>query len=71
MTIPNPPEPKLTPTERDILVLSSKGCYAPEVAQRLGMCLGTVNDHLKSIYRKLDVHSKVEAAVWAVKAGLV
>jgi two-component system nitrate/nitrite response regulator NarL len=71
MTIPNPLPPHLTPRERDVLVLSSKGCRVGEVATRLGMSSGTVQVRLKSIYKKLDVHSKVEAAVWAAKEGWV
>ena len=41
-----------------------------ETARLLGMGLGTVQTHVKAIYRKLDVSSKAEAAALAVRAGL-
>lgn len=71
MTIPNPPVPSLTPREKDVLVLSSKGYRIAEVAVHLGMRPYTVTTRLKSIYKKLDVHTKVEAAVWAAHEGWV
>lgn len=61
----------LTAREREVLVLSSKGLTLKEVASCLRVACGTINDHRKNIYRKLDVNSAVEAAVIAAKAGLV
>jgi DNA-binding CsgD family transcriptional regulator len=42
-----------------------------EIATLLGIRWFTVNDHIKSIYRKLDVSSRAEAAVLATRLGLV
>lgn len=61
----------LTPRETEALVLYSKGFTIVEVAGRMGIKHYTANDHLKQIYKKLDVDSRAEAAVIAAKAGLV
>ncbi|KAF1686322.1 DNA-binding response regulator [Pseudoxanthomonas broegbernensis] len=62
---------KLTAREREVLVLVSKGCRLPELAEKLRISRHTVSDHLKSIYRKLNVNSRAEAALEAARLGLV
>jgi DNA-binding CsgD family transcriptional regulator len=57
--------------EREVLVLVGKGMKGAEIGLLLGMSLWTVRDHEKHIYRKLGVSGRVEAAVWASKAGLL
>ena len=54
---------RLTPRERDILNLLSKGCLDKEIAESLRISLWTVHGHLKNIYEKLGVHTRTEAAV--------
>lgn len=61
----------LTPREREVLVLLSKGCRLPELAERLEISRHTVSDHLKNIYRKLNINSRAEAALEAARLGLV
>ena len=61
----------LTAREREVLVLLSKGCRLPELAERLQISRHTVSDHLKNIYRKLNVNSRAEAALEAARLGLV
>jgi len=61
----------LTAREREVLVLVSKGCRLPELAERLQISRHTVSDHLKNIYRKLNINSRAEAALEAVRLGLV
>jgi DNA-binding CsgD family transcriptional regulator len=61
----------LTEREREVLVLVGKGMKGAEIGLLLGMSLWTVRDHEKHIYRKLGVSGRVEAAVWASKAGLL
>ena len=51
----------LTPREEEILPLLSKGFVSKEIAARLGVSYETVRDHLKHIYDKLHVHSRLEA----------
>ena len=61
----------LTPREREVLVLVSKGCRLPELSEKLEISRHTVSDHLKSIYRKLNVNSRAEATLEAARMGLV
>lgn len=70
---PDPAEEgeKLSPRERDILILIAKGFRLREVAERLGVTRNTAAGYLKSVYRKLDVNSRAEAALEAVRRGLV
>lgn len=60
----------LTPRELQILHHLSEGQSNKVIARNLGISDGTVKLHVKSILRKLDVHSRVEAAVMAVEKGL-
>lgn len=64
-------DPGLTPRERDVLVLVAKGCRLPELATQLGISRHTASDHVKSIYRKLKIGSRAEAALEAARLGLV
>ena len=67
-----PPEwERLTPRENEVLTYLSKGFTIKEIANLMGIKWFTVNDHIKSIYKKLDVSSRAEAAVLATKHGLV
>ncbi len=60
----------LTPRETEILGLLAEGQSNKVIARNLGISDGTVKLHVKAILRKLDVHSRVEAAVLAVEHGL-
>ena len=69
---PRPPEhDRLTPRESEVLTYLSKGFTIKEIANLMGIKWFTVNDHIKSIYKKLNVSSRAEAAVLASKQGLV
>jgi two-component system nitrate/nitrite response regulator NarL len=61
----------LTPRENEVLTFLSKGFTIKEIANLMGIKWFTVNDHIKSIYKKLNVSSRAEAAVLASKQGLV
>ena len=50
----------LTPREREIVSALSTGQRVGAIAGRLGVSEHTVRNHLKAVYRKLDVHSQVE-----------
>ncbi len=71
---PLEPEPSpldnLTPREREILSLLAEGQSNKVIARNLGISDGTVKLHVKAILRKLNIHSRVEAAVIAVEQGL-
>ena len=60
----------LTPRESEILELLAEGQSNKLIAKNLGISDGTVKLHVKSILRKLEIHSRVEAAVIAVEHGL-
>ncbi|AHF03730.1 LuxR family transcriptional regulator [Marichromatium purpuratum 984] len=62
--------PELTPREQEILCHLAEGQSNKAIARRLGISDGTVKLHVKAILRKLEVHSRVEAAVIAVERGL-
>ena len=60
----------LTPREREILILLAEGLSNRGIGNNLGISEGTVKVHVKAILRKLDVASRVVAAVLAVEHGL-
>jgi DNA-binding NarL/FixJ family response regulator len=62
---------ELTKREREVLQLVVEGKTNQEIALALGISDKTVEKHLEGVYSKLGVASRVEAAVHAVRAGLV
>ncbi len=60
----------LTPREYEILCLLAEGLSNKVIAKNLGISDGTVKLHVKSILRKLNIHSRVEAAVMAVERNI-
>lgn len=52
---------RLSPREEDILRLLAKGHRSKEIADELGIGVGTVNTHVRHIYEKLHVRSRAEA----------
>jgi LuxR family maltose regulon positive regulatory protein len=61
----------LSARERELLHLLAAGLSTPEIATQLFLTTGTVRNHLKSIYRKLAVHSRLQAVERARALGLV
>lgn len=61
----------LTPRERDILALLAEGDSSKQIATRLGLTPGTVRAYLHTIYEKLGVENRTQAAVrfLAARAG--
>ncbi|MCG8428989.1 MAG: two-component system response regulator NarL [Chromatiales bacterium] len=57
----------LTDRESEILKLISEGLSNKLIARELDISEGTVKVHVKHLLRKLNLHSRVEAAVWALK----
>ena len=73
-TTPAPPEadaPRLTEREGEVLTLIVKGFSYAESARLMGVQESTVTSHIRSIYRKLEVHSRGEAVYEALQLGLV
>lgn len=63
----DPEEAGLTDQERRILDLIAEGKSNKLIARDLGIAEGTVKVHVKHLLRKLNLRSRVEAAVWAVE----
>jgi len=61
----------LTDREKEILLCLVKGMSYKMVADACFISIETVNVHIKNIYRKLQVHSKSEAVVKAIKGRIV
>ncbi|MDP2339328.1 MAG: response regulator transcription factor [Deltaproteobacteria bacterium] len=61
----------LTQREREVLVLLAEGHVYGSIADALGIGTGTVQSHIKNLYRKLEVSSKAEAVSVAMRAGLL
>jgi DNA-binding NarL/FixJ family response regulator len=55
------PSSILTPRENDILQLLAQGLLYKEIAVRLSISIGTVRQHIHSIYEKLHVQNRTEA----------
>jgi two-component system nitrate/nitrite response regulator NarL len=67
---PRSPIEELTSRERDVLALVASGLSNAEIGGRLGLTEKTVKGYMTSILGKLQVASRVEAALLAYKAGL-
>nr|WP_269328908.1 response regulator transcription factor [Kineosporia babensis] len=61
----------LTQREREVLVLLADGLSNREIGERLYLSAGTVKDHVSAILTKLDVASRIQAALTAERAGLL
>lgn len=61
------PFSELTPRESEILELMAEGQGNKLIARNLGISDGTVKLHVKAVLRKLNVHSRVEAAVMYIE----
>ncbi|XKH60485.1 two-component system response regulator NarL [Halomonas sediminis] len=60
----------LTQREREILRELAGGLSNKLIARKLNITEGTVKVHVKHLLKKLNLRSRVEAAVWAVQEGL-
>lgn len=63
-------EADLTPREAEVLSLIARGLRNAEVAAALGLTLHTVAGYVKSVYAKLGISSRAEAAQRAIRMGL-
>lgn len=62
---------KLSPREKEIIVKLARGDSNKEIARELDLSESTVKIHVQGILRKLNLASRVQAAVYAVEHGLV
>ena len=58
--------PTLTPRERDVLACLTVGKSNREIATELNLAVTTVKSHLSSIYKKLGVSNRTQAAIFGL-----
>ena len=63
-------EAKLSPRELDVLCCLMAGYSNKVIARKLDVCEATVKVHVKAILRKLHVHNRTQAALWANTHGI-
>ena len=61
---------RLSPREREILTFLTRGASNKEIARTLDLAESTVKIHVQNILKKLNLLSRVQAAVYAVEHGL-
>ncbi len=61
----------LTPRELDVVILVAEGRTNREIGRRLGVAERTARTHVSNILTKLGLASRTQAAMWAVREGLV
>ncbi len=62
---------ELTKRECDVVWLLARGCSYSQIGERLGISVHTVTTHIKSTYRKLNVHSAAAAVMRAIELRLL
>lgn len=61
----------LTGREVEVLKLIAQGASNKEIAKKLYLSIKTVESHRTNIFRKLEIHDRTQAAVYAVRKGLL
>jgi DNA-binding NarL/FixJ family response regulator len=67
---PAPGQPQLTERETEVLRQVAKGLTARQIAQKLVISHRTVENHVQSTLRKLQLHNRVELARYVIEHGL-
>ncbi len=62
---------KLTPREREVLQSLAEGLSDKEIAEQLYVSVGTARNHIANILAKLEVQSRLQALVFAIRHDLV
>ena len=62
---------KLTPREKQVLQALAEGLDSKDIAGKLHITIETERTHMVNILNKLDVHSRLQALVFAARHGLV
>ncbi|MCW2746475.1 MAG: two component transcriptional regulator, LuxR family [Mycobacterium sp.] len=65
------PTPRLTDREMEVLKLVAKGLANRDIARQLFISENTVKNHVRNILEKLQLHSRMEAVVYAVREKLL
>ncbi len=70
-SLPKPEDSPLTPREVDVVRLIANGRGNGEIAETLHLGLGTVKGHIRDILEKLSAADRAQAAVMALRRGLI
>ncbi len=65
------PSPRLTDREMEVLKLVARGMNNRDIAKELFISENTVKNHIRNILEKLQLHSRMEAVVYAVREKLL
>jgi len=65
------PTPQLTQREMEVLKLVARGLNNRDIAKQLVISENTVKNHIRNILEKLQLHSRMEAVVYAVREKLL
>lgn len=68
---PKHEQAQLTPREREVIVAIASGATNRQIARNLGVGERTARTHVSNILSKLGLTSRTQAAMWAVREGLV
>jgi DNA-binding NarL/FixJ family response regulator len=70
-SIPDPAQASLTARETEVLRLLASGMDNADIGRSLFISPSTVKNHISSILLKLQIENRIQAAVYAVRSGLV
>jgi DNA-binding NarL/FixJ family response regulator len=70
-TVPDPAQASLTEREIEVLRLLASGMDNADIGKTLFISPSTVKNHISSILLKLQIENRIQAAVYAVRSGLV
>jgi two-component system NarL family response regulator len=68
---PPVPTPRLTDREMEVLTLVAKGLANRDIARQLFISENTVKNHVRNMLEKLQLHSRMEAVVYAVREKML
>jgi two-component system NarL family response regulator len=68
---PQLPVPRLTVRELEVLKLVARGMANKDIAGELFISENTVKNHVRNILEKLQLHSRMEAVVYAVRERIL
>lgn len=61
----------LTEREREIVMLILDGKNKRDIAETLSLSVSTIKTNVENIYRKFDVHNRVELIVYVIKNNII
>ena len=64
------PTTELTTREQEVLALLAEGLANKQIARRLGIAEKTVKAHLTSVFQRIGVTDRTQAALWAHRQGI-